>query len=589
MAVLNRGGIYATLDKSKLRPRELAFALDTGKLFYCYAGGAVKELATKEDLQLLLDSSAEAYVGLQQLIAELQSETVLTGILSDIVSNADTIAVVNSNLESGLAEKVGKNESSIITYPMLASDIKSIITGGTSISTVSTGAVDNKAILNGRITPDKNTKDLTINVVDLPLYQANAYINNAGTIVNLSGFNIYKLSLNKYMKYFTLTFGTNSAYYGLWYNDNNTIKSVLATSFNNVVYQNKNGYLLINSDGTGAGIVSANLHYNTKNGYLDNDKYFLGLDNANNELQGIGYINNNTVYAISSYAMYKFNYNSDLSYFLEGTIGVIFGCCYKADNTYLGNITLTNGKLNFLPNTDYFIVNINYDTYIYATKNTTVVEPTNYCFQTVVNKPYIFSGKTAGFFGNSITRGYTAGSTITETDNYPKLFSERVGMTYVNYGIGGSCLARNANAVQSMLDKVAASNIAKDFLFFAIGTNDYYEVVPMGSYNSTDSDTFYGALNELCTYLKINAPSANIIFILPINRATYVNNDNILDDYRQAIFNKAMENEFSVVDGSQFGFPSENNDYASVVFGDLLHPSVKGYRMYTKGLCTALC
>ncbi len=54
-----------------------------------------------------------------------------------------------------------------------------------------------------------------------------------------------------------------------------------------------------------------------------------------------------------------------------------------------------------------------------------------------LKKHYDFSGATAYYFGDSITIGVTTGYTLTE-NTYPKLFSEKVGMTYVNYAISSS-------------------------------------------------------------------------------------------------------------------------------------------------------
>ena len=90
MAIRVRRGNSADFDLNKMLPGEFAVTIDTGKIYACTSDGNVKELATLEDLQGLLDVSDEAYAALTELIGRLGDETVLTGLLSDI-----------SNLKSG--------------------------------------------------------------------------------------------------------------------------------------------------------------------------------------------------------------------------------------------------------------------------------------------------------------------------------------------------------------------------------------------------------------------------------------------------------------------------------------------------------
>lgn len=84
MAIQNRRGNYADFDENKMLPGEFAYALDTAELFYCVAPGTVRRCATKEELEQILTSAPEAYSALQELIADLENQTVLTGILADI-------------------------------------------------------------------------------------------------------------------------------------------------------------------------------------------------------------------------------------------------------------------------------------------------------------------------------------------------------------------------------------------------------------------------------------------------------------------------------------------------------------------------
>lgn len=99
MAILNRRGNFVDFDPFKMLPGEFAYALDTEELYYCVSPGNIKRCATKEEVIEILETSQDAYNGLQQLLTELENETVATGILNDI---------------SNLLIKTDKNENDII-------------------------------------------------------------------------------------------------------------------------------------------------------------------------------------------------------------------------------------------------------------------------------------------------------------------------------------------------------------------------------------------------------------------------------------------------------------------------------------------
>ena len=105
MAIQSRRGNIANFDANKMLPGEFACALDTGELFYCVSPGNVKRCATKEELQQILTSTPEAYTALQELIANLQNQTVLTGILNDI-----------SNLKSTKLAITGDSKTNTTTF-----------------------------------------------------------------------------------------------------------------------------------------------------------------------------------------------------------------------------------------------------------------------------------------------------------------------------------------------------------------------------------------------------------------------------------------------------------------------------------------
>ena len=105
MAIQNRRGNIADFDANKMLPGEFAYALDTSELFYCVAPGTVKRCATKEELEQILAATPEAYSALQELIADLENETVLSGILADI-----------SNLKSTKLAITGDSKTNTTTF-----------------------------------------------------------------------------------------------------------------------------------------------------------------------------------------------------------------------------------------------------------------------------------------------------------------------------------------------------------------------------------------------------------------------------------------------------------------------------------------
>jgi hypothetical protein len=119
MAIQHRRGLKVDFDPNKMLPGEFAYALDTAELFYCYGVGNVKRLATIEDIEILLDTNETAYTALQQLIAELENETVLTGILSDI-----------SNLQDNKLDKTGVSSNNTVIFSE-ASEDEDIVSGET--------------------------------------------------------------------------------------------------------------------------------------------------------------------------------------------------------------------------------------------------------------------------------------------------------------------------------------------------------------------------------------------------------------------------------------------------------------------------
>ena len=210
-------------------------------------------------------------------------------------------------------------------------------------------------------------------------------------------------------------------------------------------------------------------------------------------------------------------------------------------------------------------------------------------YSSKVYKPFNFNAK-ALFVGDSITYGFTSGTTTT-TNNWPKLLNDRVGFTsYTNDALGGACITPNVNSVKSISQQVQdATDKTVKFLFIAGGVNDWQLNVEL--------DTFRTAMTNLCNYINTNYPTdCNVIFITPINEAGWPNKGKYnLNEYRKIITEIANSNDtyarFSIIQGNEFEFPDENGDanYIASVFGDKLHPSELGYKaVYVPGVLSKI-
>lgn len=209
-------------------------------------------------------------------------------------------------------------------------------------------------------------------------------------------------------------------------------------------------------------------------------------------------------------------------------------------------------------------------------------------YSSCVNKPFNFNGKSALFFGDSITVGHITGTQVTP-NGYPKLFCDSVGMTFTNYAIAGSCFSYDYNGATSInhaIENVPLSELRNaDYIFIAGGVNDWQ--------TGCSEETLKSAINTLCTFLVDNNLSDKTIFITPINeggRATTVPPKQNLQNVRNIITRRVLEANCSVIQGNEIPFPNAKDDsaYIDKMYGDKLHPSELGYRVYSKYLKTVL-
>lgn len=132
------------------------------------------------------------------------------------------------------------------------------------------------------------------------------------------------------------------------------------------------------------------------------------------------------------------------------------------------------------------------------------------------------SGKTVLFLGDSITEGVGASS---PERSYVPVFQRLSGANAVNYGIGGTRIARQRRPSQppefdrDFVSRVDEMQPEADVVVVFGGTNDFgHGDAPMGTFDSRDVYSFYGALHLLCERLIEKYTGAAIIFLTPLHR-----------------------------------------------------------------------
>jgi lysophospholipase L1-like esterase len=155
--------------------------------------------------------------------------------------------------------------------------------------------------------------------------------------------------------------------------------------------------------------------------------------------------------------------------------------------------------------------------------------------------PKILKGKKVVFLGDSITYGYNADPS---TSRFSTKFCNIMSCTEVNLGVAGTCIAANTTngmGSQRFITRATSANLSScDMVIVWGGTNDFsydskaignhfvIQTITSGDYIGTqkkvppsDTDTFSGALHELILQIRNVAPTAQLVFIQPLNRGRY--------------------------------------------------------------------
>ena len=250
-----------------------------------------------------------------------------------------------------------------------------------------------------------------------------------------------------------------------------------------------------------------------------------------------GAIENSEFFARTDYIPVFDNYTYNRSGFAAGSI-----ICFNANKVFLGEATWNESYTIFqtLPNTAYIGVNFNKAAQPSDYKENgvilTVGTPLTRIINSVVNgnniqKSNILSGKKWCVVGDSFSQysdeQFTDGPFIGQNVTYKYLIAERNDMTIVDMTMGGRTMAYpndhtfdNAFAKPSLYQSIPSD---VDYITIMLGINDgsHYAgyspdgestqgYITLGTIDSTDTGSFYGAWNVVLDWIFTNRPYAHV-------------------------------------------------------------------------------
>ena len=206
------------------------------------------------------------------------------------------------------------------------------------------------------------------------------------------------------------------------------------------------------------------------------------------------------------------------------------------------------------------------------------------------------------FLGDSITQG-TGASSIEK--RYTNLVAARLGCEMINYGIGGTRIARqketSANTVWDIdfRTRLPLMENECDRVFVFGGTNDYgHGSLHLGSTDEYEENTFCTQLRLLINDLIAKYGKERLTFIIPLHRyceeplrCKGPKRDELgapLCDYVNAM--RVTLNEYGIdyVDLYDNGFPKPLVNTGDEFTADGLHPNDRGYEFIADKICEYL-
>ena len=393
-------------------------------------------------------------------------------------------------------------------------------------------------------------------------YMNGAYKLPDGTTVDSITYDCWAISINKNIpNYDTLM------YYSLRYR---------VDDIENKTVQNKIGIEKL--DNRTAVLIS---EFEWEQGYYT---FTDGSKNPNNTYRRSLTIKTNQFRFVDNSPFIEYPNNNFVSFWNNGVYaGYYLNNVYKLpDGTTVDSITYDEWAVNMIAPSDYY----------------TDLKPYSLIDEVRNEQQSPWSGKTANFIGDSITRGAytpTGGSSPDQraTKRYCEIACEFLGMSCNNYGISGTSISGTSSINPSLAFVNRYSDMANnaDLIVVAGGTNDYGTNVVLGTIADTTDVSFYGALYVLCNGLQTKYLGKRIIFITPIcrlNETTQNSDGHTLEDYRKAIEDVAGMFGFAVIDGKSMGVSPVNPTFKETYMYDGTHPNPPGHEVFGQALAHKL-
>lgn len=191
-----------------------------------------------------------------------------------------------------------------------------------------------------------------------------------------------------------------------------------------------------------------------------------------------------------------------------------------------------------------------------------------------------FTNKTALFVGDSIVEGVTTEYKRTP-DTWVKLLSEKLGMRYINIGVGDSCYVKGYNKEIISIDENLKNYIKSvhnlpDLIFIGGGCNDWMFGVPIKEYEAE--------LKKLFLYIRDYFKEIVVVIVTPINPSwKYRIKHPGISKYRELLRKIAEEFGFVVIHGEKFEW-NEKSVNSREILWDGIHPTELGYRLYAENV-----
>ncbi|MCU5094990.1 SGNH/GDSL hydrolase family protein [Bacillus wiedmannii] len=194
-----------------------------------------------------------------------------------------------------------------------------------------------------------------------------------------------------------------------------------------------------------------------------------------------------------------------------------------------------------------------------------------------------FEGQIFNSLGDSITYGYDPNNGGAQMLHpWPKKVGEKLGFSTVrNYGISGTTIATktsdpNWNTARKPMVLRYQDMVDADVISCLGGINDFWLGVPLGTFDSRDTDTFYGALHTLYKGLAEKYPTKKLFVMTCLYYKGTNPNGVALDQWIEAQRQVATYYSIPLFDLYKYSGLSWRIEVQKPLIPDGLHPSQSG-------------